>query len=50
MGYIYGTWLERSDYALADGPSLERYDERFGDGDEKSELDILIPVKPKTKR
>ncbi len=45
MSYIYGTWLARSDYALADGPSLERYDGRFGDGGEKSEFEILVPVK-----
>lgn len=48
-GYIYGTWLARSEYQQADGPSLERYDERFGDGGATSELDILIPIRPRKK-
>jgi len=44
MKYIYGTWLPRSGYELAEGPSLERYDDRFGDGGKESEIDILIPI------
>lgn len=48
-GFIYGTWLARSEYEQADGPSLERYDKRFGDGGAKSELDILIPIRPHRK-
>lgn len=47
INYIFGAWLPRSDYQHAGSPELERYDERFGDGGEKSELDILIPVEPK---
>jgi AraC family transcriptional regulator len=49
LNYIYGTWLPRSDYDQADGPSLERYDDRFGDGGEKSEIDILVPIKLRSK-
>ena len=30
--YIYGSWLPRSDYDMAEGPSVERSDEAFGDG------------------
>lgn len=45
INYIYGAWLPRSDFERVDGPELERYDDRFGDGGEKSELDYLIPVK-----
>jgi len=47
--YIFGTWLPRSDYDLADGPNIERSDESFGDGGENSEFDILIPVQPRKK-
>ncbi len=46
-GYIFGTWFARSDYSIAEGPQLEVYDARFGDGGEKSELDIMIPVQPR---
>jgi AraC family transcriptional regulator len=48
ISYIYGAWLPRSDFHCADGPQLERYDGRFGDGGEQSELDYLIPVTPKS--
>ncbi len=44
FNYIYGTWLPRAKYKLARGASLERYDGRFGDGGENSEMDILVPV------
>lgn len=44
LGYIYGTWLQTSDYKLAGDFSVERYDESFCDGGEKSEFDILVPV------
>ena len=45
--YIFGAWLPRSDYQHVEGPELERYDDRFGDGGEKCELDLLVPVQPK---
>ena len=45
FNYIYGTWLPRSDYKLAPAASLERYDDRFGDGGANSEMDILVPLK-----
>ncbi|HEX2855765.1 MAG TPA: GyrI-like domain-containing protein [Opitutaceae bacterium] len=45
LGYIYGTWLPNSDYELAGDFSIERYDESFCDGGEKSQFEILIPVK-----
>ena len=44
---IHGDWFPRSGYEHADGPELERYDERFGDGGDKCELDYLVPVVPK---
>lgn len=47
INYAYGAWLLRSDYERVEGPELERYDDRFGDGGKYSELDYLIPVKPK---
>jgi len=47
INYIFGAWLPRSDYHHVDGPELERYDDRFGDGREKCELDLLVPVEPK---
>lgn len=50
MGHIFGGWLPHSDYESIDGASLERYDERFGDGGETSELDILVPVQVRKKK
>jgi AraC family transcriptional regulator len=47
INYIFGAWLPRSDYQHVEGPELERYDDRFGDGGEKCELDLLVPVQPK---
>lgn len=44
INYVYGAWLPRSEYERAVGPELERYDERFGDGGEKCELDFLVPI------
>jgi AraC family transcriptional regulator len=50
LTYIYGTWLPHSEYEPVGEGSLERYDpERYGDGGEKSEFDILIAVKPRKK-
>jgi AraC family transcriptional regulator len=43
----HAAWLPRSGYTYADGPELEHYDERFGEGGEGSELDFLLPVRPK---
>ncbi len=43
--YIYNTWLEKSDYELAEGEEIEWYDSRFKFGDPESEMDIHIPIK-----
>jgi AraC family transcriptional regulator len=45
--YIFGTWMPRADYSPVDAPNVERYDGRFGDGGEKSEMDIMIAVGPR---
>lgn len=47
INHAHGAWLLRSPYELADGPELERYDERFGHGGEGSEMDFLIPIQPR---
>lgn len=47
INHARGTWLPRSDYEPADGPELERYDDRFRNGGEKCEMDFLVPVEPK---
>ena len=39
--------MPRSVYQAADGPEIERYDERFKPGSESSETDFLVPIKPK---
>ncbi len=43
VSYIYGEWLQNSDYARAVAPEFEYYDEKVTD-DEKCEVDIYIPV------
>ncbi len=43
VGYIYGEWLQNSDYVRSDTPEFEYYDERVT-GDENCEVDIYIPV------
>lgn len=43
--YIYGSWLPRSEYQLAESHDFEYYDERFNPGHKDSELDIYIPIK-----
>jgi AraC family transcriptional regulator len=50
LNEIYSTWLPQSPYQLAGEGSIERYDERFREGGAKSEFDILIPVKLRTKK
>jgi AraC family transcriptional regulator len=47
INYAFGTWLPRSHYVHADGPNLDRQDERFGDGGEGCELEFLMPIRPK---
>jgi AraC family transcriptional regulator len=47
ISYIYRVWLPRSKFQSADGPELERYDERFKDGSDDSETDFLVSVKPR---
>lgn len=48
INFAWGTWLPQSPFAPADGPELERYDERFRDGGADSELDYLLPIQPVT--
>jgi len=43
--YIYNTWLEESDYELAEEDEIEWYDSRFKFGNPESEMDIHIPIK-----
>ncbi|OGS07556.1 MAG: hypothetical protein A2270_09840 [Elusimicrobia bacterium RIFOXYA12_FULL_51_18] len=45
LEYIYGTWVAKCGYELAQGPDLELYDHRFKFGQQDSELDIYVPVK-----
>ncbi|HZZ20767.1 MAG TPA: GyrI-like domain-containing protein [Opitutaceae bacterium] len=47
---IYRVWLPRSKYEAADGPEIERCDERFKMGSATSETDFLVPIKPKSAR
>lgn len=47
INHIYGVWLPRSDFQLDHGPEIERYDERFRPGQDSSEMDFLLPVKPR---
>lgn len=46
--YAYMTWLPTSQYQVAYPFDFEYYDERFKDNDPDSEVDIYIPIKPKT--
>jgi AraC family transcriptional regulator len=47
ISYIYRVWMPRSVYEPADGPGIERYDDRFEPDSESSETDFLVPIKPK---
>jgi len=47
ISYIYRVWMPRSTYQAADGPEIERYDDRFKPGSESSETDFLVPIRPK---
>jgi AraC family transcriptional regulator len=47
INYAFGTWLPRSKFVHADGPNLDRQDERFGDGGANCEFDFLMPVRAK---
>jgi len=47
INYAFSTWLPRSKFAHADGPNLDRQDERFRDGGQDCEFDFLMPVKAK---
>ena len=45
MNYVYGSWLPKSNTQLRDAPHLELYDHRFAHDSDKSEFDILLPVR-----
>ena len=47
INYAFGTWLPRAPYVLAEGPNLDRQDERFRHGGKDCEFDFLMPVKAK---
>ena len=42
---IFQTWLPQSGMEIADGITLELYDERFDNFSEKSAFDIYVPIK-----
>lgn len=44
LNYIYGSWLPKSGKKLRHAPDIELYDHRFNLNDEKSEIDIYIPI------
>lgn len=44
FSYIYGKWFSTSGYDRAEGPDLERYDNRFDPRSDKSVLEIYVPV------
>ncbi len=45
MNFIYGDWLPKSGVQLRHAPHLELYDRRFIPDSDKSEFDILLPVR-----
>ncbi|MCD4785990.1 MAG: GyrI-like domain-containing protein [Candidatus Eremiobacteraeota bacterium] len=46
--YIFGEWLTKSGYDIADNFDFELYDERFNLKDQKnSEIDVYLPIKEK---
>jgi len=45
MGYIYGSWLPRSEHELRDAPELEIYGEKFDADSDDSEMEVCIPIK-----
>ena len=47
FGYIFGTWLPKSDYNLDHRPHFEVLGEKYKNADPNSEEEIWIPVKPK---
>jgi AraC family transcriptional regulator len=50
INYAHGAWLARSEFEYdSAGCELERYDERFRDGGESSEMDYLIAIQPRRK-
>lgn len=46
--YIFGTWFPQSDYKLAKGYDFELYSERFDPSTLSGEIDLYIPVVPKS--
>lgn len=46
--YIFGTWLPQSDYKLTKGYDFEFYTERFDPSTMSGEIDLYIPVTPKS--
>jgi AraC family transcriptional regulator len=47
FGYIFGTWLPQSAYALDDRPHFEILGEKYKNNDPNSEEEVWIPIKVK---
>ncbi|MDB6095243.1 MAG: rob [Verrucomicrobia bacterium] len=46
ISYAHASWLPRSGFQSPNGAcEIERYDDRFKDGGEDSEMDYLLPIK-----
>jgi AraC family transcriptional regulator len=45
MNFVYGSWLPKSNVRLREAPHLELYDRRFIPDSNKSEFDILLPIR-----
>lgn len=50
FGYIFGTWLPASDYAVDDRPHFEVLGAKYKNHDPDSEEDIWIPIRAKTRK
>jgi len=48
IGAIFDGWLPGSGFERTAGPDLERYGERFCEDSAKSELEFLLPIRPKS--
>jgi len=45
--YIFGTWLQNSDFLLDDRPHFEVLGDKYKNADPNSEEEIWIPIKKK---
>jgi AraC family transcriptional regulator len=49
FGYIFGTWLPNSIYALDDRPHFEILGDKYKNNDPNSEEEVWVPIKTKAK-